>query len=220
VTLNPSVAFGITDRWTVGVRHFVGLCFNGESGGCPEVYNDVSAFTRVSFARAYGVEFALLGAVDVAPITDPEAWAADAGLGMRFGGGNVAITLAPTVSFGLNDRETRISRTVPIAWNFGTYDVITPTASVGNKEHLSVPATLQVQVLPMLALAAAASLEGPLDPEVGSFGDFYRIPVGFAAIVTPVRHLDVGASLTFPNMAGKNDTRDLRQLAAFVAFRI
>jgi hypothetical protein len=220
VTLNPSVAFGVTDHWTIGVRHFVGVCFNDEEAGCPEFYNDVSAFTRISVLRAYGVEFALQGALNVAPLTDPEAFAAEAGLALRFGGGALAMTVQPTVGFGLNDRDTRASRTAPIAWNFGTYDVITPQATVGNKEHLSVPATLHLQLLPILALAAGASLEGPLNPEIGSFGDYYRIPVGFAAILTPVRYLDVGASLTFPNMAGKNDTRDLRQLAAFVAFRI
>jgi hypothetical protein len=220
VTLNPSVAFGVTDRWMIGVRHFVGVCFGGADDGCPHFYNDVSAFTRIAFARTYGVDVALQGALNVAPVTDDEAYAAEAALLLRFGGGALAITLQPTVSFGINDRDTRVSRTTPIAWNFGTYDIVTPQATVGNKEHLSIPATLQVQLGPTLSLAAGASLEGPLNPEVGSFGDFYRIPVGFAAVVTPIRYLDVGASFTFPNMAGKNDTRDIRQLAAFVAFRI
>jgi hypothetical protein len=220
VTLNPSIAFGVTDSWTLGVRHFVGLCFGGTDAGCPEVYNDVSAFTRLSVLRTGGTEVALHAALDVAPLTDPEAFAAEAGLAVRLGGGMVALTLQPTVGFGLNDRDTRTSRTAPIAWNFGTYDIITPQETVGNKEHLSLPATLHLQLLPTLAVAAGASLEGPLDPEVGDFEDYYRIPVGFAAVLTPIHNLDVGASLTYPNMAGKDDTLDVRQLAVFVAFRI
>ncbi len=221
VTLNPSIALGLTDQWMVGARTFVGLCLGGASNGCPHVYNDLSAFTRLSFIRSNGVELALQGAVNAAPITDTAAWAADAGLALRFGGGALAITVQPTVSFGLNDRDTRPSRTIATPWNFGTYDIYTPQSTTfGNKEQLSVPATLQLQLAPMLALAAGASLEGPINPAVGSFGDYYRIPLGFAAILTPLPNLDLGATFTFPRMAGKNDTRDIRQLAAFVAFRI
>ncbi len=220
VTLNPSVTLGLTDQWMIGARTFVGICLGGADNGCPHVYNDVSAFTRLSFIRAYGVEFAFQGAVNGAPITDPSIWAADAGLALRFGGGALAVTVQPTVSFGLNDRDTRASRTTAIAWNFGTYDIYTAQGTVGNKEHLSIPATLQVQLGPTLALAGGISLEGPINPDVGEFGDYYRVPVGFAAILTPVPNLDLGASFTYPNMAGKNDTRDIRQLAAFLAFRI
>ena len=42
----------------------------------------------------------------------------------------------------------------------------------------------------------------------------------FGAVLTPLRYLDFGATFTFPRFGGKSDTRDLRQLAAFVAFRI
>jgi hypothetical protein len=227
ITLNPSVAFGITDRWMLGVRHFVGVCFGGADNGCAHVYNDVSAYTRIAFARTHGVDLAVQGAFNVAPLTDNEAYSAEAGLLARFGGGALALTVQPTVSFGLNDRDTLRSRTTPIPWNFGTYDIITPTSTqtvggaiVGNKEHLSVPATLQLQLGPAFALAAGASLEAPLNPEVGSFSDYYQIPIGFAAVFTPARHIDIGASFTFPNLAGKNNTSDTRQLAAFLALRI
>jgi hypothetical protein len=220
VTSNPSLNFGITDEWQIGVRHLVGLCFGEAEDGCPRVYNDAGAQTRVSLMRGSGIDVALQAGVDVAPIRRPRAWAGNVGLLFRAGGGAVALTVQPTVSFGLNDRDTRPFRTSPIAWNLGTYDVITPLTTVGNKEHLSLPATLQLQLGPALALVAGASLEGPLDPEVGDFSDYYRIPVGAAVVFTALRYLDVGASLTFPAFGGEDDTRDIRTLAAFVAFRI
>jgi hypothetical protein len=221
VTLNPSVNFGITDRWQVGVRHLVGVCVGGADEGCPVVYNDIGFTTRVSLGRGAGLDVALQGAFNVAPLRESErAYSAEAGLLFRAGGGAVALTLEPTVGFGLNDRDSRVSRTSPILWNLATYDIVTPVETVGNKEHLMVPATLQVQLGPALALAAGIALEGPLNPEVGDFSDFYRVPAGVAAVFTASRHLDVGASFTWPAALGDNDDRDLRQLAAFLAFRI
>jgi hypothetical protein len=230
VTSNPSIAFGVTDKWMIGVRHIVGLCFGGESAGCPEPYDDVGATTRFSLGRGGGLDLALQGAVHAFRIAsgDPRLWSADASVLLRAGGGAFALTVQPTVSFGLNERDALVTRVTPIAWNFGTYDVITPNvtavtpgpSSIGNKETISLPVTLQLQLGPAFALAAGASLEAPLDPEVGSFDDYYRIPAGVAAVFTPLRYLDVGASFTFPRFAGNDDTRDVRQLALFAAFRI
>jgi hypothetical protein len=231
VTLNPSINFGITDLWQIGIRHIVGICIGDAEDGCPRVYDDIGVTTRFSLGRGAGLDFALQGAVQVAPIRDPAAWAAEVGLLLRAGGGAVAITAAPTVSFGLNDRDTRTSRITPILWNLGTYDVVTrsapsaettdPTfATIGNKEHLSVPVTLQLQLGQALALVAGVSVEGPLNPEVGGFEDFYRVPVGAGVVFTALGNLDLGAALTFPAFAGENDTRDVRILSAFLAFRI
>jgi hypothetical protein len=220
VTLNPSVMFGVTDNWMIGVRHLVGICIGGEDAGCDRVYNDVGAQTRVSIVRGEGLDLALQGGVHVSPLRDDRLWSADAGLLFRAGGGAVAITAAPSVSFGLNDRDTRAFRNTGLAWNLATYDVITNQTTFGNREHLSIPVTLQLQLGEALALVAGASLDGPLDPPTGSFDDFYRIPVGAAVVFTALRYLDVGASLTFPAFGGNADTRDIRFASAFLAFRI
>ena len=210
----------MTDRWQIGVRHLVGICVGGADDGCPNVYSDIGAYTRLSLGRGAGLDIALQGGVDVTRIQDPRNFAGWAGLLFRAGGGAVALTAAPSVNFGLRDRDRIASRTVPIAWNFGTYDVITPQSTAGNKEHLSVPVTLQLQLGPAIALAVGASVEGPLNPDEGAFDDFYRIPAGAAVVFTPLRYVDVGASLTFPQFGGKDDTRDSRVLSAFLAFRI
>ncbi len=220
VTSNPSIAFGITDEWMIGVRHLVGICFGGADDGCTNVYNDTGAFTRFSVMRGGGLDVAIQAGVDVTRWSEPRNYAANAGLLLRAGGGALALTAEPMVSFGLKDRDTIASRTTAFGWNMGTYDVITPEGTVGNKEHLSVPVTLQLQLGPTLAVVAGASLEGPLNPEVGSFSDFYRIPAGAGLVVTPFKYLDVGATFTFPDFGGKNDTRDTRVLALFVAARI
>jgi hypothetical protein len=221
VTLNPSLNIGLTDTWQIGLRHLVGICIGGSDDGCPVVYNDIGVTTRFSLGRAGGLDVALQGAFNVAPLRESaRAYSAEAGLLFRAGGGAVALTLEPTVGFGLNDRDTRTSRTSPILWNLGTYDIVTATDTVGNKEQLMVPATLQLQLGKALALVAGAALEGPLNPETGGFSDFYRVPFGAGAVFTATPNLDIGASFTWPRFAGKNDDRDIRSLAAFVAFRI
>ena len=219
VTSNPSLAIGITDEWMIGVRHLVGLCLGGASNGCANVYNDTGLFTRLSLLRGGGLDVAIQGGVDATRWSDPRDYAANAGLILRAGGGAFAVTAAPTVSFGLRDRDTTPSRTGVFGWNMGTYDINTAEATIGNKENISIPVTVQLQLAPALALAVGASLEGPLDPAIGSFSDYYRIPAGAAIVVTPIRWLDVGASFTVPAFAGKGDTRDLRFLSLFVAFR-
>ncbi len=220
VTSNPTLAIGLTDEWMIGVRHLEGLCLGGASNGCANVYHDTGVFTRLSLLRGGGLDVAIQGGVDVTRWAEPRNWAANAGLLLRAGGGPVAITVEPSVSFGLKDRDTTPFRTGVFVWNMGTYDLNTSEALFGNKENLSVPVTLQLQLGPMLALAVGASLEGPLDPPIGSFSDYYRIPAGAALVVTPIRWIDLGASFTFPMFAGKGDTRDVRVLALFVAFRI
>ena len=219
VTSNPSLAFGITDEWMIGIRHIVGLCLGGASNGCPNNYSDVGAFTRISLGRGGGIDFAVQGGVDYVHIQEPRNWAAWGGLILRGGGGIVAITLAPTVSFGLKDRDTIPSRVQPIAWNAGSYDLVTAEATFGNREHLSTPATLQLQLGPMLAVEVGASLEGPLNPITSSFGDEYRIPAGAAVIITPLKSLDLGAAYTMPQLWGNHSTSDIRVLSLFIALR-
>ncbi|MGC3996754.1 MAG: hypothetical protein QM767_04150 [Anaeromyxobacter sp.] len=240
VNLNPSLYYGITNEWMIGIRHFVGICASGEDQGCAETYDDVSVDTLLAFGRYAGVQFGIGGALNYAPIHEPSAWSAEAKLAIRAGGGAFAITLMPTVNFGLNDRDASSDLlpdgTPPYKWtgtpqNLGTYNVLTLAATPGNREYLLVPVTLQLQLGSSLALAVGASLNGPLNAKDLDFGDVYTIPVSVAAVVTPSRWLDLGAALTFPNLAGadfSSDTStftlangtDYRQLALFATFRL
>jgi hypothetical protein len=223
VTSNPSLYFGLTDRWMLGVRHLVGLCLSGTSNGCTHTYNDVSVDTVVSLARSSGLDLAIGAAVNWAPLHGdaglPSAWSGEGRVIVRAGGGAVGLTVAPTLNFGLNDRD-RATKWAATTFNLGTYDLVSVEPSVDNKEFLTVPATLQIQLGPSLALAAGASLDGPLDTTGVSFSDAYRIPVSAALVVTPIPWVDLGASFTFTNLLGKGHSADFRALGIFGAFRI
>jgi hypothetical protein len=220
VTSNPSLYFGVTDRWMIGVRHMVGLCFSGTSNGCAKVYNDVSVDTLFSLGRAAGLDLGLGLAVNYAPI-DPAAWSGEARLVARAGGGAFAITVAPTINFGLNDRDTRPKLAAGTFDIGGTYNLVRAIPDTQNREIISVPGTLQLQLGPALAVAGGIAIEGPIDPSTGSFGDFYRIPVSVAVMITPIRWIDLGASLTWPDLLGKStNNTDVRTIGVFAAFRI
>ncbi|HYG70478.1 MAG TPA: hypothetical protein VD838_22565 [Anaeromyxobacteraceae bacterium] len=218
VFLNPSFKVGITDRLTVGIRHFLGVCLNEEEEGCPEPYNDLSGELIFSLARSAGLEVAGAVALNLAPIVDDLAVAGEARLMFRTGGEVAALTIAPTLNFGVNDREEGPKR-FGVGTNFGTYDVLVPQNALENKEWLLVPATLQIQLGPTFAVAVSAAVNGPLNPEVGDYADYWTVPVAAAAVLTPVRSLDIGAALTFPRLLGEDDDADERLISAFIALR-
>ncbi|WP_242395637.1 hypothetical protein [Anaeromyxobacter oryzisoli] len=231
VSINPSLYFGITDRWMIGVRHFEGFCVSGKANGCAKVYNDVSVDTLFSVGRAAGIDLALGLAVNYAPI-DPSAWSGEARVVARAGGGALAFTVAPTINFGLSNRESRAKRAATQFDIGGTYNLVLPvpdrklgvpltTADAENREFLSIPGTIQLQLGPNLAVSGGIAIEGPVDPSVGNFGDFYRVPVSVALTITPIRWIDLGASFTFPDLIGKTShNEDFRTLGVFAAFRI
>jgi hypothetical protein len=217
VWLNPSLRFGVTDNFMLGIRHFVGICPSSEDDGCSEPYNDVSVDALLAVGSGKGISFGLGGAINYAPIEDDPAWSAEVRLAMRAGGGALAITVSPTINFGLNDRDADddlLPDEVPaLKWtgtplNLGSYDVLSLAVTPGNREYLMVPVTLQLQVAEPFALAAGASLNGPLNAEDFDFGDVYTIPVSFAGVFTFSPNVDLGAAITFPNLAGADTEGD------------
>jgi hypothetical protein len=219
VTVNPSLAFGITSRWEIGIRNIVGLCLGDASSGCPNAYGDLGAFTRVRLGRPAGIDLAVQGGLDFVHLQEPTNWAAWGGIVLRGGGGVLVLTFAPSVSFGLKDRDVIPSRIQPIAWNAGSYDVVTAERTFDNREHLSTPATLQLQLGRVLAVEVGASLEGPLDPQATSFWSEYWVPVGAAVILTTLLSLDVGAAYTMPRLWGNHGTSDVKTVSIFIALR-
>jgi len=238
--LNPSIYFGLTDSWMIGVRHFVGICPADEADGCPEAYDDVSLDTVFAFGRGTGLNLGVGGAINYAPIHDDPAWSAEVRLIARAGGGALAITAAPTLNFGLNDRDAGtdlLPDEIPATkWtgtplNLGTYNVLTPAVSPGNREYLLIPVTLQLQLGDCIAVAAGASLNGPINAEDLDFSDVYTIPVSVGLVLALFPSVDLGAALTFPNLAGADfeeegvgfqlaNGTDERQLSVFATLRL
>lgn len=220
--MNPSISYGVSDRLTVGLRHLLGLCFSGTDGNCPEFYNDVGVDALYSLIRTERLDLAGGATLSLAPITDPTAVTAEVRIPVKYGRGPLALVLSPTMNFGVNERDDSATsrKRYGLAFSAGSYDVVIPAETAPNREVLRIPLTVQVQLRPEVALLAGASVDGALDPPVGSYGDVYRVPVMAGLVFVPSRFLDVGAALTFPDLLGKDGTADDRFLSGFVALRI
>jgi hypothetical protein len=224
VFVSPSLYYGVTPWVTVGLRHFLGLCLTGSDNGCPHVYNDLSIDSVWRLLHGGVVDLAFGAALNAAPISNPFTLSGEVRLIARVGGGPVAVAIAPTFNFGLTERDSAPSKTYPLAFPLATYAYgwYEQTQSE-NKEVISIPATLTFQVMKAVAVSLAAALHGPLNPSTGDFGDFYRIPMGAAVVVSPTRAVDVGASFTFLNLLGRSvpgvGRWDQRALQGFAAFR-
>lgn len=201
ITFAPSAHYGLTDGLTAGVRHFRGLCVTGTANGCPHVYEDVGVDVLGRLWRGGGVEVAAGASLDAAPI-DPFTLSLGLRVVARWTGGPFAFALAPSLSVGLDDRDGAQVKALPIELPLATYAFGWVQEVTGNREFLTVPATIQVQVFPPLALAAGGALVAPIDPREGTLADYATFPVGAAVIVTPST-FDVGAAFTFGNLLGR-----------------
>ena len=221
--LAPSLYYGVTDALTVGLRHFLGLCLTGPAHGCPKTYNDLGVDAIWRLRHESGSDLAVAASLDASPISDPFTLSGEVRLIGRFGG-PIALALAPTLNFGLNQRESRIVKATALAFPLATYPFGWVELSEGNREFLSVPAALIFQLTPALAVSVAGALDGPLNPPTGDFGDSYRVPIGFAVIASPSNRFDAGASFTFLNLLGKQapgaEPADQRGVQLFAALRI
>jgi len=223
VFLAPSLYYGVTDELTLGVRHFLGLCLSGSAHGCPKTYNDVGLEAIWRLRHEAGSDLAVAAALDASPISDPFTLSGEVRLIGRFGS-PISLALAPALNFGFNERDAPLVKATAMAFPLATYPFGWVELSAGNREFLSLPVALTFQVTPVLAVSLAGALDGPLDPPTGDFGDFYRIPIGMAVVVSPTNLFDAGASFTFLNLLGKQlpggDAADQRGLQIFAALRI
>ncbi|MFL5272437.1 MAG: hypothetical protein ACJ79E_10285, partial [Anaeromyxobacteraceae bacterium] len=221
-TVPVAAHLGLTDWLTLGVGHTRGFCAGDANGGCAAAYDDyrVEAFARFYAAGPLSAGYG--AALAAASVRDGTALSAEAQFELRLAYDRLAFALAPMYGFGL-DRRTSGSRIAPTTFPLTSALAFGAFATVPNRETVHVPLVAELQVHSRVALAAAIAVDGVVDPVVGSFGDTYRVPVGFAAVATPARILDVGAAFTFPNLAGRGDglrpRSDERVIQAFVSFR-
>jgi hypothetical protein len=209
VFLSPSLRYGLTDRLMLGVRHVLGLCLNGESNGCPDVYNDLGVQAVWQLLRFRGADVALAVALDAAPI-DPFLLSAEGRILARWSAGPFALFLAPALNVGLTHRGGPAAKRVAVSLPLTTYAFGWLEQLPGNTEYVTLPATVQVQVIPSMVVAGGAAVNGALSAPGGDFSDHYTIPLGMAVVVTPSAALDVGASLTFTNVFGRTQPTPFR----------
>ena len=223
IFLSPTIYYGVSDAFTVGIRHFQGLCVSG-GPECPKVYADVSVDTIWRLWSGASTDLAVGVAVNASPVTDPPALSLEGRLVARVRAGPASLTIAPAFEVGFTNRDAAVVRTEPLAFPLATTSFGFYQTAPGNKEMLRIPGTLAVQATPGLALALAASLDGPLEPPVGGFSDYYSVPVGAAIVLSPTNMVDIGASFTFLNLLGTQtgllDRTDRRGMQVFVSCRL
>lgn len=219
VFLAPAVSYGVTDALTLGVRHFQGLCVSG-GPECAKVYGDASLDALWSAWRGPSTDLAVGVALNASPVTDPLALSVEGRLVARLRAGPASLTVAPSLEVGVTHRDDALSRNEPLTFPLATTSFGFFQTVPRNRELLRLPVTLAVQASPRLALAAAASLDGPLD----GFSDAYRIPVGAAIVLSPSPLWDIGVSFTFLDLLGASrvgvDRADQRGAQAFVSYRM
>ncbi len=202
------LAYGVTDGFTLALTHQIGLCLSGTSNGCPKVYNDVGLQGLFSLVPSGPFQAALAAGIVLPSITDPFTAAAVVGFDTRAGNGPIALRIDPRLQIGLNQRD-------------GTLTTPTSAGSAPNREVLSIPVTLQLQATPNVALSVGSGILGPLNPVIGSFSDYYAVPLTFGAAYT-TSQLDVGAAFTFANLRSQGllSGTDLRIGEVFASFRL
>lgn|SRR5919108_1175852 len=178
VTMPLRLSYGVTSDVTFAVTHQTGFCLSGIANGCPKLYNDVGAETLLSIFPFGAFQAALAVGVEFLSLSEPFTAAAVVGFDARLGIGPIALRVDPRLRIGVNQRDT-----------------------LGNKEYLSAPATLQLQVTANVALFGGLALNGPLDPAVGSFSTSYSVPMN-AGLAYGTGDFDFGASFILVDLRG------------------
>jgi hypothetical protein len=178
VTMPVRLSYGVTSDVTFAVTHQTGFCLSGPANGCAKVYNDVGAETLISIFPFGAFQAALAFGAELLSISEPFVATAVVGFNARLGVGPIALRLDPRLRIGLNERDT-----------------------IGNREFLSVPVTLQLQATSNVALVAGLAMSGPLDPAAGSFSSSYIVPMNVGLAYT-TGDFDLGASFILVDLRG------------------
>lgn len=183
ISIMPNLYYSLTDRLQLGLLHDgpmgwqtrpgPGLCFTGEDGGCPQVYDNVG------FDLMYGLAFDKLhlsahGSLYITSIDNSDAMLALGAAGKAHFNDRVALYFDPQVGLALNDRDV-------------------------NDDYLFLPLELQYQLSSPTQLKLLSGINGSLD----AFGDTYQIPVGVGLVQNINENIDIGARFSFDNLLGE-----------------
>jgi hypothetical protein len=156
-------------------------------------YNDVGVRAKYLFLRQESFSLSVFGGTKINNF-DPFILQGRAGLGFwTIAGEQFALNGSLGVGVGITNRDLVKQDTLELA--------------------LQPSFNFTPQVAGFLNTGFATSF--------ASFGDFWRIPIGFGALYTLDKSLDLGGDLTFPIVFGGNSTGTLaaRQLDLFVRYR-
>jgi hypothetical protein len=194
ISIVPNVYYGVNDQLTVGLASNPGseifqnvagqgLCVSGTTdcaGGfnpAGKVFSGISLDGLFSFSRSGTMDVGAHGGLDT-------NFGDNTLLGLRVGvkgktlAGPLVLVFDPSIRIGLNQRDF-------------------------NKELLVIPVRIGFMATPQLNVGLSAALLGIIDPPVGGFGDFYRVPVGLGASFAINNNISARAQFTLDNLGGK-----------------
>ncbi|HEY0710022.1 MAG TPA: hypothetical protein VGG33_24640 [Polyangia bacterium] len=206
ISLAPDLHYGVTDSLQLGILHNLpmgwltrpgaGFCLSGEDGGCPRVYNNVGF--DLMYGLAFGdVHFSLHSTLYVLSLADPTPFLFTLGLtGKLHLSDAVALFLDPQIGIAVSDRDGGV-----------------------NPDMLFLPAELQFQLSPPVALKILSGVNGQLD----ALGDTYRIPLGLGLVGNVSESFDIGLRFAFDNLLGQRpdsvEATDERSLSLLMHLR-
>lgn len=198
VSIAPDLSYGVTDKLTIAIEHSSfaltgfrgaagsGLCVTSKDNGCPSVYRQGGLELIYSVAKG-ATAVAIDGGVvlkDLRPAsTSTLDTFAKIGAKARFSAGKVSLMMQPNLWIALSNRSVT-----------GMDGASTKL----NKDQLWFPVVGWVNPTPSLSLGIGSGVKGALS----KFGDVYTIPVGALAQLAINKHIQVGASFIFGQIAG------------------
>lgn len=218
VSIAPDVSIGVTDKLTFAIEHSQfaltgfrggagsGLCITGEDKGCPSVWRQGGAELIYSVAKG-PTAIAINGGViikDSRPGTSSRYdTIAKIGAKFKFTAGAFSVTALPSLWIGATNRSTT---------------GMDGKSTKLNKDQLWIPVVGWVKPVPSLQLGIGSGIKGALS----KFADVYTIPVGALAQLAINKHIQLGASFIFGQIAGgdaiANAGADSRALQVWLNF--
>jgi hypothetical protein len=194
ISLSPDIWYGITDDITVGLVHsragengFLGgigdsLCFSGQTGECPNFYEDVGADLRYRLKAPWSVDAGLF----------VDSFSPDFDLGVKLGidgrwrFGKLGLEIQPNLFIELTNRFAGADKTA------------TTPEEQGNEEALAIPVTASYGVIPKLDVFLQTGLDLPFDRA----GDFFAVPLSIGARYAVMPKLSLGLAFTLEALVG------------------
>jgi len=186
VSIPFEIRLGLTSELELRLFHPVnGLCLKG----CGHVYNDLALGMLYSVTKEQGMEFALLGAVEVTSFVSPATMRLDAGMAFKYIKAPFSFVAWPYLGIGLNHRD-------------------------GNGDSINIPVEFAYQLAWPTALFLESGLFGPTK----NFGDSWYMPLGVGINYLLQHSVDIGAEFKFTSFLGNGSTDD-RLILVYVSVR-
>jgi hypothetical protein len=183
--------YGVTNDVQIGIIHARGLCLSGTSSGCREVYDDFGARMVVGLSRTPEAHLAL--EVDVYALDlDDVTYDAAAALRYKRSLGIIGVTFDAGVVSILNDRGSAQFTEIVFGDAEGAVDLGASLSAFG-------------RIGVNRRLGNDSGYDAHLD-----------VPVAFGVELAPMRKLEIGVELDFPNLLGENATADERELVVLL----